>query len=481
MSYSENFKYLFPFEKIDKGSRIIIYGGGELGQAYWRQVQITNYCEMIGFVDRKYEQYKSIGITVFSPDEIQDLKFDYVLLAFRSGDYAKDVFRNLVRGGINEEKIIYVGLRTEVMGEASYLDEESNEIRNYAYNKECISIAMRYGAGLGDAIIKKGFFNEIASFSDLVLIDIYSSKAREFIDSFYSDCDAYNNGINDGGGLYTREIKKYDVSISVLSIPKIDYINPEVVKKSPSFFDRIMKLKQSLEEYDLEQFPFRNYGTHIRRMIFKKKNCYTSFNYTNDLHVERSGVTVPVYGDGHSIIHEYGLDKYMTFNYGTGMSSAGNQEFISKQWPKEYYERFVKLFKEEYSDIEIVQLGDAKGEQIIGADKSIFGESINVVEHILIHSLFHLDIEGGLVHLASQLGTKCIVLFGPTQVAFWGYPTNINIQSDKCHGCYGLYDVAYRCARNLDKPECMWSITPEMVMGYVKEYLNKERKTHKQN
>ena len=75
------------------------------------------------------------------------------------------------------------------------------------------------------------------------------------------------------------------------------------------------------------------------------------------------------------------------------------------------------------------------------------------------------------MHLATQLGTKCAVLYGPTQVTYVGYPQNINIQAGTCHDCYGLYDNLDRCARGLDEPECMYSITPEYVMENIKKYL----------
>ena len=91
--------------------------------------------------------------------------------------------------------------------------------------------------------------------------------------------------------------------------------------------------------------------------------------------------------------------------------------------------------------------------------------------HVLKNTLFHLDIEGGLVHIATQLGTKCIVLFGPTVKEYYGYEENINISVGTCHNCWGLYTDVNRCARGMAEPECMYSIQPELVMGYVDEYL----------
>jgi ADP-heptose:LPS heptosyltransferase len=50
----------------------------------------------------------------------------------------------------------------------------------------------------------------------------------------------------------------------------------------------------------------------------------------------------------------------------------------------------------------------------------------------------HIDDEGGLVHMATALGTKCAVLFGPTPVGIFGYEQNINICADTCKECFGI-------------------------------------------
>ena len=99
------------------------------------------------------------------------------------------------------------------------------------------------------------------------------------------------------------------------------------------------------------------------------------------------------------------------------------------------------------------------------------GQDIELIKYVLKNAIFHLDSEGGLTHLATQLGTKCIVLFGPTQVELLGYSQNINIVASTCKGCYFLYDDMMKCARDLQEPECMHSITPELVMEKVDTYL----------
>ena len=91
---------------------------------------------------------------------------------------------------------------------------------------------------------------------------------------------------------------------------------------------------------------------------------------------------------------------------------------------------------------------------------------------ILRQSVLHIDIDGGLVHLATHMGTKCIVLFGPTPVSYYGYEENINLKAGNCHECYCLYPETNRCARDMEQPECMYSITPEAVAGAACTYLS---------
>ena len=123
----------------------------------------------------------------------------------------------------------------------------------------------------------------------------------------------------------------------------------------------------------------------------------------------------------------------------------------------------------------IVQV-DAKGTtKVAECDKYIIGESLDVAAYALKCAQLHIDNEGGLVHLASQLGTKCTVLFGPTPISYYGYKENINIQAGNCHNCYWLTGNFVSCYRRMKKPECMYSITPEMVMEKVEEYFKGAR------
>ena len=45
------YMYLFPFEKVKAGSKILIYGAGDVGMEYFQKVKMAGYCDCIGFID----------------------------------------------------------------------------------------------------------------------------------------------------------------------------------------------------------------------------------------------------------------------------------------------------------------------------------------------------------------------------------------------------------------------------------------------
>lgn len=66
----EKYTYLFPYEKIPQGSSIIIYGAGDVGQEYLKQMLLTGYADVACFLDRAFDNYPSIIVLVLSPEKV---------------------------------------------------------------------------------------------------------------------------------------------------------------------------------------------------------------------------------------------------------------------------------------------------------------------------------------------------------------------------------------------------------------------------
>ena len=73
--------------------------------------------------------------------------------------------------------------------------------------------------------------------------------------------------------------------------------------------------------------------------------------------------------------------------------------------------------------------------------------------------------------MASQLGTKCVVLFGATDINYFGYKQNINLVSDICSPCYQVWENDQACMRGSREPLCMLALTPKKIFDVTYRYL----------
>lgn len=98
--------YLFPYSVIPKGSKIVLYGAGNVGKAYYKQLRFNGFCQIVLWVDGNY---KKIGMDeVTSPERIETVAFDYIVIAAAENTFAKQIQSYLQdRVNIRKEKIVY--------------------------------------------------------------------------------------------------------------------------------------------------------------------------------------------------------------------------------------------------------------------------------------------------------------------------------------------------------------------------------------
>lgn len=102
--------FLFPYEKIGKGSRVAIYGAGLVAEDYAIQLKANNYCELVFIAASDYKdnkRAKRLKWSLVSPDEFQHrTDYDYVVVATMLPEYREEMKQTLRTYGIAEEKII---------------------------------------------------------------------------------------------------------------------------------------------------------------------------------------------------------------------------------------------------------------------------------------------------------------------------------------------------------------------------------------
>lgn len=467
------YKYLFPFECVPRNSNVIIYGAGDVGREYFVQLELSGYGKVVAMLDQNWDKYAKTVVPVYPPERICELSYDYVVIAIKSDVYLRDILDKMLKLRVEKERIIFTGLRGKeprfMLFEEKVGDFDENEL---AFRKATVSLALKFGPGFGDALIKKPFFEQLVKQLPGIQVDVYSSLSETLFQSIYHGTKGLNCYIRDAGAAYLELREKYTIAIQAPYLLQVDKVDDSAIRSvDVKSSELLQRLVDACKKYNLDLSPVELNYVHFKRMEMRGEKCWQLFNYAQAFIVRDWHVKIPLIKEYELNFRALGLKRYITLNYGNGNSVAGRKSLSAKQWPLEYFNEFVSAFKLKYPNIEVVQIGGVDTEQITGVDRIFLGKNMELVKYILRGALLHLDIEGGLVHLATQLGTRCVVLFGPTPASIFAYPCNVNLVNEKCNDCWFLYGESFACARGLDKPECVYSLKPNMVLKRVEEAL----------
>ena len=83
--------YLFPFEDLNRGERVILYGYGNVGRDFEKQIRESGYCRLEGIVDKNFKNMPNVK----SPAELVNLNFDKIILAVADENMALSMKQNI--------------------------------------------------------------------------------------------------------------------------------------------------------------------------------------------------------------------------------------------------------------------------------------------------------------------------------------------------------------------------------------------------
>lgn len=98
-----DFAYLFPFDKVPKGSNIVIYGAGRVGREYSEQLKKVHFCKVVLWVDKNHSVY---GNGIDPIQKISEVKYDYLVIANASKEVRGYIAKELVELGVLERSIV---------------------------------------------------------------------------------------------------------------------------------------------------------------------------------------------------------------------------------------------------------------------------------------------------------------------------------------------------------------------------------------
>ena len=102
-----NLFWIDPYwlEGLPCGTRVILYGGGGLGEAYRRQLENRRDLSFTGCMGPGWYGAGNGAAMIFSPEELKETEYDMVVITIKNAVKAREVKEQLIQEGIPEEKI----------------------------------------------------------------------------------------------------------------------------------------------------------------------------------------------------------------------------------------------------------------------------------------------------------------------------------------------------------------------------------------
>lgn len=102
--------YEFPYQFVPNRAEIVIYGAGAVGRSYVSQILDTGYCHIVAVLDRNASDIHIPGVSIYDKTEVLNFTYDYLVIAIDSLSITMQIKIDLLRLGVEEEKMIFAAL-----------------------------------------------------------------------------------------------------------------------------------------------------------------------------------------------------------------------------------------------------------------------------------------------------------------------------------------------------------------------------------
>lgn len=96
------------FDDCYMGKRVLLYSAGTFGQQIMKGLKAAHICEIVGWLDDDYWEYRRCCLDVDPVESILDAEFDYVLIATVDGQAAERIEKRLAGYGVLPQKILKI-------------------------------------------------------------------------------------------------------------------------------------------------------------------------------------------------------------------------------------------------------------------------------------------------------------------------------------------------------------------------------------
>lgn len=105
--YGLSVGYIFPYELVKAGSKVVIYGAGVVGRCYYNCLKSGSYAEVAALVDKNWSGTADAAYEVYPPDHILEISYDVVIVAVEPEELYRNIRNELIKISVEDEKIIW--------------------------------------------------------------------------------------------------------------------------------------------------------------------------------------------------------------------------------------------------------------------------------------------------------------------------------------------------------------------------------------
>lgn len=214
-------KYIFPFGEVNKDENIVLYGAGNMGYQFYRQIMSTQYCKIVCWVDKQYDWYREMALPVDKPENIKAYDFDKIVIAVEQTKTYESIVNFLKQMGVDEHYVVWkqdmiLGYDIAKKYDKDRVEKESQEAYQeepYIFlSEDRMDLVVRYlyaveileniKDGQGQELYEKYFLKENGGVEPMDEIQLsyfteYSSKCG--IDNFKASFQSLVNSMKEKG------------------------------------------------------------------------------------------------------------------------------------------------------------------------------------------------------------------------------------------------------------------------------------------
>jgi hypothetical protein len=316
------------------------------------------------------------------------------------------------------------------------------------------TVGIRILGGVGDYIVLARYLRDLSASVEPIVFDIYCNRPNHASWIFaavpgFRICydEAIFSPVNAG---YTLAMQ-----ISQFILIEDHWISANLTSNHPRLaqaVDAIRRIRPSIETIIAEHPRLDNFLA--QKAIFANRTRRDYVHFMSGLAYGGDGIDI-AWSDAARQRFRLESRPYVTVHNGYDPNMVVSHERATKCYP--HFGQVIDQLRASHPDVTFVQIGIHTSEKIATTDISLLSKtSLPEAAGLIRGALFHIDNEGGLVHLAAAMGTRSCVVFGPTSSRYFGYPANINIDPSFCGGCWWITETwMNHCPRGFATARCV--------------------------